>query len=173
MNLGHINNKILIGSTTYSLLIILTLSMLSCSVESNYSNEKVNEKLISHKWVRDSYLDESSDGNFQNFDTKSELEFFSNGNLLIKESKSTDSNGTGSLPPPQGLVDTLIIYGKWTYSENTNILTLKVDDSISQNSTHNYANWKLSHLDDNHFMIENTEKNDSLEILKVRFKSKI
>jgi hypothetical protein len=173
MNLGHINNKILIGSTTYSSLIILTLSILSCSAEANYSNEKVNEKLVSHKWLRDSYLDENSNGNFQSFDTKSELEFFSNGNLLIKESKSTDSNGTGSLPPPQGLVDTLIIYGKWTYFENTNTLTLKVDDSISQNSTYNYINWELSHIDDNHFEIENTENNGTLEIIKINFKSKI
>lgn len=173
MNLTRINNKILISSIAYCSLLFLTSSILSCSVEANYSNEEVNEKLISKKWMRNSYISKNSDGNFEKFDTNSELEFLSNGNLLIKESKSTDSDGTGTLSPPQGLIDTLIIYGKWTYFENTNTLTLKVDDSISQKRTYNYINWKLSRLDDYLLEIENTANNDSSYILKVNFKSKI
>lgn len=172
MNLSYTNYKILISSIAYSSLIILISLMLSCSIEANYSSEKVKEKLITQKWIRDSYTSKNSNGDFENFNTKSELEFSSNGNLLIKDPKSIDSNGTGTLPPPHGLVDTLIIHGKWMYFENTNTLTLKADDSVLQKSNYNYINWKLSRIDDHYFEIENTEKIDAIEIIKVSFKSK-
>lgn len=172
MNTLYIDIKIFKSPVLYFSIIISTLLSLACSVETNQANEQVNETLISKQWIRDSYVSKNSNGNFENYNTKSELQFFSNGNLLIKESKSTDSNGTGSLPPPQGLVDTLVFSGKWMYFQNTNTLTLKVDDSISQHSTYNYVNWKLSYIDDNQFKIENTEI-DSLEIIKVNFKRKI
>ncbi|WP_100611467.1 hypothetical protein [Confluentibacter lentus] len=172
MNFARINNKILISSIAYSLLIFLISSILNCSAEANYSNEKVKEKLIAQKWIRDSYTSKNSNGNFENYGTKLQLEFLYNGNLLIKESNSTDSDGSGTLPPPKGLVDTLLIYGKWIYYENTNRLTLKVDDSMSHKSAYNYINWRLSNIDNFQFEIENTETNDSIGIIKVNFKSK-
>lgn len=173
MNTLYINIRTLKSNGTHFLIIILTLLSLGCSVETNNVNEKVNDKLLSQKWNRDSYISKNSNGHFENYGTKLELEFLSNGNLLIKEFNSIDSDGSGVLPPPQGLVDTLIINGKWTYYENTNRLTLKVDDSMSHKSNYNYINWRLANIDNFQFEIENTETNDSIEIIKVNFKSKI
>lgn len=171
MNILFSYIKILKNTLIYFLIIFISFN-LGCSRENTPENKKVSEKLISQQWIRDSYLSKNSNGEFENYETKSELQFLSNGNLLIKDVEATDFNGPG-VPPPHGLVDTLIINGKWFYFETTNTLTLKVDDSVLEYSRYNYVNWKLSHLSDNSFEIEITESHDSIEIIKVNFKSKI
>ncbi|PKQ44138.1 hypothetical protein [Confluentibacter flavum] len=170
MNTLHIDIKKLKSNATYILSFTLIFLILGCSVETNDVNEKVNETLMSKNWIRDSYVNKNSTGHFETYESKSELQFFSNGNLLIKEPQSDDNNGSGLIAPPIGFPDTLLINGTWTYFENTNTLTLKVDDSMSQKSTCNYINWKLTRLDNNQFEIEN---NDATEIIKVNFKHKI
>ena len=155
----------------FSLIILLAFLNFACSVENNDIHES-RDLLISKIWLRESFYDSTTE-TFEFYEVKSEFQFFSNGNLLIKQPPSNDTSNSGLITPPPGVSDTLLIDGKWVYFQESNTLTININHSFPQADTYECANCELSEIDNNHLEIVNRNTNLNSHIFKIRFKSRI